>query len=144
MQSIPMISTEKELNNSMPFFKTTYNIVVDSGEHFESKWMDSNELQLPPKQDWDYSRELNIDDVDLWEVIYEDSATFGLYAAWLPYAEFYLMRFGWNERQGESPKLETFYGKGALQRVVNRAKSFGVDLAMHKHWVDNDKMWLYS
>lgn len=141
MQSTLTTYTEKELNNTMPFFKTTYNIVVDSGEYFESKWMDSNELQLPPKQDWDYSRELNIDDVDLWEVIYENSDAFGLYAAWLPYAEFYLMRFGWRD---ESPKLETFYGPGAIKRVIAKAREFGVDLPLHKHWVDNDKMWLYD
>ena len=139
-----MISMERGLNNIMPFFKTTHNIIVDSGEYFESKWMDSDKLQLPPKQDWDYSRELHIEEVDLWEVIYENSGAFGLYAAWLPYAEFYLMRYGWDETLGQSPKLETFYGPGAIQKVIKKAKTFGITLPLHQYWVDNDKMWLYT
>ena len=56
----------------MPFFKTTNNIVTDHGEHFDENWMDSDTLILPPKDEWTYDRELTIDDIDLWEVIFED------------------------------------------------------------------------
>lgn len=122
----------------MPFFKTTQNILVDSGEYFESKWMDSNTLITPPKSPWTYDREMQIEDVDLWEVIYEDKI--GVYAAWSPHAEFYLIRNHWHEPE---LKLETFYGPKAMQRVYNRAKELGQTLPLNQYWVDPDKMWLY-
>jgi hypothetical protein len=35
-------------------FKSTQNIFKDFAEVFESKWMDSNVLEMPQKVDWDY------------------------------------------------------------------------------------------
>lgn len=139
----------------MPFFKSTYNILtkVDEDEVFESKWMDSDQLVLPPKVDWDYQRELQIEDVDIWEVLYEASHAIGLYAAWLPYAEFYLITTSFNPRNG--PKIingipywdknfETYYGAGAQQQVLKRCKEIGIPYRLHNTWVDDKDMWLYS
>ena len=122
----------------MPFFKTTKNILVDSGEYFESAWMASETLILPPKKDWDYAREMQIEDVDLWEVVYEDKV--GVYASWSPYAEFYMIRYGWKD---QSPKIETYYGLGAMDKVIAIAKANGTALPLHQHWVEDEQMWLY-
>ncbi len=83
----------------MPFFKTTHNIINDNQEYFDDKWMDSDKLILPPKEEWTYDRELTIDDIDLWEVIYENN--FGIYGAYSPHAEFYMIfPFYWIKDQG--------------------------------------------
>ena len=81
----------------MPFFKTTYNILVRPGEDelFDPNWMNSDKMILPPKKDWDYSRELQIEDIHIWEVLYEASGGIGIYAAWDPFAEFYMFTTGW-------------------------------------------------
>jgi hypothetical protein len=76
-------------------FKTTQNIFKDFGEHFDPNWMDSDSLILPPKKEWDYKRPMQIEDVDLWEVIYEQGGSVGVYAAYNPFAEFYMIRVGW-------------------------------------------------
>jgi hypothetical protein len=121
----------------MPFFKTTYNIFKDNGEHFNSNWMDSDKLILPPRKDWDYSRELQVEDVDLWELIHESNI--GIYAAWSPYAEFYLLFPFWQlAEQGYQP--ETFYGRNAAQRTYHRAKDFGIKLHITEVWVDDETM----
>jgi len=90
----------------MPQFKTTKNIFVDpwNDELFDQNWMNSESVSLPPKKDWDYKREIKIEDVDIWEVIYQQGGGLGLYASWSPYAEFYLITKG---LQG----VATFYGK---------------------------------
>ena len=77
----------------MPFFKTTYNILTKpwEDEAWDDNWMNSDTLILPPKKDWDYKRELTIEDVSLWEVIYQQGGGLALYASWDPYAEFYLI-----------------------------------------------------
>lgn len=138
----------------MPFFKTTYNILkkYDEDELFDPNWMDSDKIVLPPKTDWDYSREMKLEDVDIWEVIYEQTNGVGLYAAWSPYAEFYLFTVGLDTR---NPRVintitywdrffETYYGQGALDMVKRRIEELGLYIPLQQYWVDDEDMWLYQ
>jgi hypothetical protein len=124
-------------------FKSTQNIFKDFAEVFESKWMDSNVMGMPPKTDWDYSRELQIEDVDIWEVIYEQGGGVGVYASWSPYAEFYMIRTGWwNDTKGYG--IETYYGPQAQQKVQERMKDLHIPFTLNQVWVDPEEMWLYE
>ena len=122
----------------MPFFKTTHNILKIRWEDelFNENWMDSNFLINPESEPWDYSRELQIEDIDIWEVIYEASEGFGVYAAWNPYAEFYMIL--------ENYQVSTHYGVGAQKFVKDFFYRYNIPFAQHKIWVDPDDMWLYS
>lgn len=129
----------------MPIFKTTYNILTKPWEDelFNPNWMDSDKIQLPPSIEWDYSRELKIEDVDIWEVIYEQGGAVGLYAAWMPYAEFYMLRVGWwNEAQGHG--IETYYGPGCQEKLQKRIKELGLPIQIYEKWVPDSDMWLYE
>jgi hypothetical protein len=124
-------------------FKTTQNILKDSNEVFDSSWDSIKEIWLPPTYDWDYSRELQIEDVDIWEVIYEQSGGVGVYAAWCPYAEFYIIRVGWKlELKGYG--IETYYGPGSMKKVQKRMTELKIPFGLNKIWVDSDQMHLYS
>lgn len=125
----------------MPFFKTTNNIVKDNGEYFDPNWMDSDSLVLPPTQKWSYDRPMQIEDVDLWEVITE-VGTIGIYAAWLPHAEFYMIKPPFQMLES-GHGLETYYGPKASEKVWQRAKELGINLPVNQVWVDQDDMWLY-
>jgi len=134
----------------MPFFKSTYNILVkpDEDEVFNINWMDSDKLKLPPKIKWDYKRDLKVEDIDIWEVIYEASGGIGVYAAWLPYAEFYMITTGWEpivtHNQVNPRKIETYYGVGAEQKVYLRASELGIHLPLKDIWVDSEDLWLHQ
>lgn len=130
----------------MPIFKTTYNILKspDTDELFDPNWMDSDKLILPPKEDWDYKREMTIEDVDIWEQIYFSSGGTGLYAAWSPYAEFYLIINNVYYNPSCPNSIETFYGKRAGERAYKRGIELGMHLSLNKKWVDSSEMWLYS
>jgi hypothetical protein len=146
----------------MPIFKTNKNLFdpKDCGEYFDPNWMDSNKLILPPggpddlKFHWDYNRDMKIEDVDLWEVIIEGWARCGVYAAWLPYAEYYIIvHYGTVYKETpngawdgiiRSPIIDEFYGPNAQQRLVTRMKQLGIPVKLHEHWVDDDKMWIYA
>jgi hypothetical protein len=140
----------------MPFFKSTYNIFVatDEDEVFDENWMDSDSLVLPPGKDWDYSRELQVEDIDIWEVIYEAGGGFGVYAAWAPYAEFYLITTGSNPNYNKTSRnglfnytdklWETYYGKNAQKRVQKRMKELKIPFVTHSVYVDNSYMWLFQ
>jgi hypothetical protein len=138
----------------MPFFKSTYNILTkyDEDEVFNPNWMDSDKLVLPPNPAWDYKKEMTIEDVDIWEVIYEASNGVGLYAAWCPYAEFYLLTTGLDLREPRYIKeipywdriIETYYGKDANKKIQQRIKELNLPIPMRDYWVDEENMWLYS
>jgi hypothetical protein len=105
--------------------------------------MDSNKIITPPKKDWDYKRPMQIEDVNIWEVIYEQGGGVGIYASWDPYAEFYMIRVGWFlEQQGYG--AEVYYGPGAMDKVMKRAEELEIPLSKNKVWVEPDDMWLYQ
>jgi hypothetical protein len=124
-------------------FKSTQNIFKDFGEVFEQSWMDSNKVGMPPKTEWDYSRQLQIEDVDIWEVIYEQGGAVGVYAAWSPYAEFYMVRVGW-KKEAHGYGVETYYGPGAQKQVQNRMREMSIPFSVNQTWVEPEDMWLYT
>jgi hypothetical protein len=136
----------------MPIFKTTLNIlkIVDADELHDRNWMDSDALQLPPggpdnpKLKWDYSREMTVDDVDIWEVLYEASGGIGVYAAWLPYAEFYMITTGWIPKTINDRIIETYYGPNSQKQVYARATELGIPLTVNTVWIEEDEVWLHA
>lgn len=75
----------------MARFKSTHNIFVDAGEVFDENMIDNPLLRFPNNSRWKGTRPLRIEDVDLWEVIVEHGGPFGVYAAWQPYGELYIV-----------------------------------------------------
>ena len=137
-------------------FKTTYNILKKSDED-ELQSLENLNLTgvfIPPTTEWDYSREMTIEDVDIWEILSEQSGALGVYAAHKPLAEFYMITCGVDYKN--SPRVidgflyhdkivETYYGPGCQQKVYARARELGILLFITPNvWVDDDKMWLYN
>ena len=122
----------------MPFFKSTYNILkkVDEDEVFNNNWMDSDQVVTPPTKKWSYDREMQIEDVDIWEVLYEAGGGLGIYASWSPYAEFYLFKNQYT--------IEIFYGADAQKQILKKANEMGIKLPFNQVWVDQDELWLYN
>lgn len=127
-------------------FKTNKNIFNDFGEYFNPNWFDSDKRIIPPTIKWDYSREMRIEDVDLWEVIYEASGGTGVFAAYSPYAEFYMIRPGGGNPENDginSKTIELFYGVGAENRCARRMEQLGIPYSVNKLWVDEEDIWLH-
>ena len=103
----------------MPRFKTTQNILVDNKELYNENWFDTPFLNLPPNPRWDNKRELQVEDIDLWEVISEMSGPTGIYASWMPYAEFYMIV---NKGKIDS----TYYGEGSDKHAAKRADELNI------------------
>ena len=134
-------------------FLKTEHILTGEGEYFDPNWFDSDTIVLPPKVDWDYQREMQIEDVYIWEKICEPWE-YGVYAAWDPNGEFYILRKETNfHRPGRGfevvPRLfefEYYYGAGAQQRLIQRMDQLGIlrYAKFHTTWVEPEKMWLYA
>jgi hypothetical protein len=69
----------------MPIFKTTEELL-------ELSWdLPSPATTIPLKEEWLINRLARIDDIDLWEEIYHQPGNIGIYAAWSPYTELYII-----------------------------------------------------
>jgi hypothetical protein len=90
----------------MPRFKTTHNVCVDYKEFFDPKWAESTVLVLPASKEWDKSYAIDIEDVNLWEVLFEKGGPFGVYAAWDPYEAFFIVT-------DQGKVIEKFHGSTA-------------------------------
>jgi len=113
--------------------RTTADIL--SG-HSEKGFQDKSLEELEKlRKSWDYSRELQIEDVDLWETIIEYAGG-GIYASWLPYAEFYMLIV--------KKEILTFYGKGAQKHLIEEAKSHNIKVQINTIFVDPEDMWIYE
>ena len=122
----------------MPRLRTTKQIFKDLTEINTINYDESNsDHDLPPRTAWDYSRELKLEDVDVWEVIYEEGGGTGVYASWEPYAEFYMLRL--NE------KLEFFYGAGSQKFMLKYLKTaWNIDLTPTQKWIDPEYEYLFD
>jgi hypothetical protein len=129
----------------MPTFKTTKDIFTTPWEDelWDDNWMDSNKLVLPPQTPWDYARDMGIADVDIWEVIYQASGGIGVYAAWSPCAEFYLITDRFSTSSND-PHITTYYGAEANKKVIQKMKMMQIPFVVHEHWVEPEMMWLYE
>lgn len=83
----------------MPRWKETKQLLAlkNDGEVFDDNWMNYDRIwqYAPPNPAWVSDREIRFEDVDIWEVITEMSGPIGVYAAWCPYAEYFIVMEGW-------------------------------------------------
>jgi hypothetical protein len=98
----------------LPRWKATEQLLslAKDGEVFDDNWMNFDRIAqyAPPSPEWGEKRPLRMEDVDIWEVITEMSGPVGVYAAWCPYGECYLVTRGWGV-------MEEFTGPGANDRL---------------------------
>jgi hypothetical protein len=103
----------------MPIFKTNLDIFKTFGEElYNPNHFDNPNLQLPPNPAWDHNREPQMEDIDIWEVILESGGGLGLYAAWCPYAKFYMLR--------RDIDVETYFGDIGEQMLEKRLKELNI------------------
>jgi hypothetical protein len=83
----------------MPRWKVTEQILNLSkdGEFFDEDWMNYDRIwqYAPEPMPWDGTRPIRFEDVDLWEVISEMSGPIGVYGAYQPHAEYYIVTKNW-------------------------------------------------
>ncbi|CAB5214400.1 hypothetical protein UFOVP190_95 [uncultured Caudovirales phage] len=125
-------------------FRTNQDIFKTSGEEvFESKNMTGNRVVTPKYSKWDYARELHPDNIEIWEVIYEDNWGLGVYAAWEPYAEFYMIKHIPDAANGVSV-YDTYYGPGAQSGIMQFMVEHKIPFSMNDVWVEPEDMWLHQ
>ena len=125
----------------MPRWKTTENLLHFSkdGEYFDENWMnyDSIYQYMPPNPTWQENRPIKFEDVDIWEVLFEWSGLSGVYAAWCPYAHYYIVLDKWKV-VAEYRGVE---GEKQLQKFLT---DNNISFSLSEIWIDDDKFESYT
>jgi len=101
-------------------FKSTYEIINDPWQ----QKTDEVVSKVPPA--WPNEKDISIQDVIVWEQIYHQPGNIGIYVAWSPYAEFYLVAYDLFTKT--SAGLETFIGPDAVVQVQKIASKLNITL----------------
>ena len=125
----------------MPRWKTTENILIPNkdGEYFDENWMnyDSIYQYIPLNPPWEENRLIKFEDVDLWEVIVEWSGLSGVYAAWSPYAHYFIVTDNW-KIVGE------YWGIDGEKKLQNYLIENNISFSLNKIWVDDEEFISYT
>jgi hypothetical protein len=110
-------------------WKTTEQIINlhKDGEVFDENWMNYDSIfdYMPEPIPWNEARAPRIDEIDIWEVITEVSGPVGVYAAYQPYAELYIVTRNWRI-------VEEFSGWRANSRLENYLKKENIPYPIQK------------
>jgi hypothetical protein len=101
-------------------FKSTYEII-------NSPWGETNDVavsKIPPI--WNSERAISIDDVVVWEQIYHQPGSIGIYVAWSPHAEFYLVAYDLFTKT--TAGFKTFSGPNAITEIQQLTSELNIEL----------------
>ena len=102
-------------------FKSTQHILLPNQGLMKSEYDNLRDGidDLPPTYNWNGLRPLRVEDVDIWQVITETGNGIGVYCAWCPYDELYIIT-----NQGNI--LYELYGFGANEAAEKILINMGI------------------
>ena len=106
-------------------FKSSYQILNNVWKE-DVPNVDPNPKILPPKSQWDNQQPIRFEDVNLWEQIFYMPGNIGVYAAWDPYDEFYVVVY--NLFADQPCGKEHFSGPDAPNEIAKKLQTFGIKL----------------
>lgn len=77
----------------------------------------------------------DIDNVKLWEQIFYKKNYVGIYAAWSPYVEFYILVY--EPLLSTEYSYESFFGIDSVKELMFKARQLKIDLKEQFIWVDD-------
>jgi len=121
----------------MILVKTTEQILSSPWNNIGQQTTDK-----PKIIDWNYDTRASIFDISLWETIFFQPGNVGIYAAWDPYIEYYILTN--NLFFGSKAGILEFYGAKSCEQVIEKCKELKIELNFNRTWVDEKDLWLYQ
>lgn len=110
-------------------FKSTYQILNNPWKD-DVPNIDQFPAILPPFIIWKENRSIELDDVILWEQIYYEPGVIGVYAAWNPKEELYLVTYNFLLTADTGYKL--FYGNAGVDKLLEELKVLEIEIPVRK------------
>lgn len=114
----------------MPIFKTTNDILNNPWANDADFCVD----ELPIKEEWIVDTPATFDDIQVWEQIYNQPGNIGVYAAWSPYVEIYIIVYNLFVKSPYG--IEVFLGANASEQIIEKMQELDVDLTTNYVWIN--------
>jgi hypothetical protein len=114
----------------MTIFKSTQQVLLTTFDSMSTEGHSGK--TIPPA--WRSERPIEFDDIVTWEQIYGKNGL-GVYAAWSPYAEFYIIVHA--PFLNSSFGIEQFRGDNSLKLLLNRLGELEIELPVRQYWKNN-------
>lgn len=108
----------------MQVLKSTHEILNSPWDFKTSPRTLPTHFKKPPS--WDKDVPPTINDIMIWERLFYQPGSIGLYVAWSPYAEFYMIVH--NLFLNDDKSIETFFGNDAYLEAKKRMSDFNIDI----------------
>ena len=82
--------------------------------------------QIPPG--WSLERPITIDDIVMWEEIFYEAGLIGVYAAWSPFEDFYIITH--NLHLKNLNLIEIFQGPESVKDLIKRVSELGITIVV--------------
>lgn len=109
----------------MPTFNNTLDIITNPWNKDFSKSNRSARM-LPSYKKWVEDKNPQVADIILWEQLYYEAGNVGIYAAFNPYVDYYIIAY--NLFFDSDYRFEEFVGPNATQECYDRAVELGISL----------------
>ena len=103
-------------------------ITKTTTEILNNAWGEISSEDVPQRRtpfNWMKDTKFKIEDIDSWEEIYYRPGVIGVYVSWNPYEEFYIIT---HNLHLDKSFIEIFQGPDAVDDIIQRCKSFGVNI----------------
>jgi hypothetical protein len=89
---------------------------------------DKNFLLTPPSDPWNLNSDPDLEDIRVWEEIYYDPGIIGVYAAWDPYCEFYIIDYPFIKDTDK--RFLKFYGFESSDKIQKILKKYNIEIPL--------------
>ena len=125
----------------MSIFKSTNEILNNPWENISVEFKNITGKEPRTNHEWNYQTDVTVTDIKIWEQLYFQPGNIGVYAAYSPYIEFYMIVY--NLFLNTSAGTQTFYGAGAENKMLEQLDKFKITLTKNTVWVEPKDVWLY-
>lgn len=102
-------------------------VVRSTHEILNNLWDDIPAIKIIPSQiPIKNNNNVTFNDIVMWEEIFYEGGNIGVYAAWSPYDDFYIIVH--NLFLSSNGGIEIFSGNGALEDLLTRLNNFDITL----------------
>lgn len=103
-------------------------IICSTSEIFKNPWGEIEKESSYPKRTpskWLEETDYRFEDIRLWEEIFYQPGLIGVYVAWDPYEELYIIVHNLHLTK---KYVEIYQGIDAVEEIIDRCKDFGINL----------------
>jgi hypothetical protein len=117
----------------MTIFKSTRHI-LDFPWGIPVRIPTTAKVTPPTQKNWNSQTIPSFEDVEYWEELYFQPGNIGIYAAWSPYVDLYMITY--NLFINDSGVV-LYSGPTAAKEVWMKANELKIQLPLTRNWVDN-------